>query len=180
MREASYPSAERLVVIAPDDERDEWLALFDGRYLQVLRRPAVSALLLDAYGVKTLRWRALTGLPDEQSVRAAIRHRKLYRAPKTNAERERTLDLEEFREQLRDDDKRVTRSVFALDSHRMEWRSYVAVAAVCGVLGLLLSTAESPRLHGAGYLLVGISLGLALALHLMRLSGPKRSRDCRR
>lgn len=52
VREAGYPAADRLAIICPTEEHDEWLAMLDGRYLQVLRRPQTTRLLLEAYGVK--------------------------------------------------------------------------------------------------------------------------------
>ena len=93
VRDADYPQPERIVIIAPTDERDEWLALLDRRYLQVLRRPKVTRQLLDAYGVKTVRWKDVPDLPDEHRARQALYSRRLHRAPRSIAERDRTLDL---------------------------------------------------------------------------------------
>lgn len=39
VREQGYPDAKRIQLIEPAKRQDEWFALLDGRYLQVLQRP---------------------------------------------------------------------------------------------------------------------------------------------
>ncbi|WP_122649377.1 hypothetical protein [Burkholderia pseudomallei] len=173
--EASYPAAERITVIAPNDERDDWLAMLDGRYVQVLRRPRVSLLLLQAYGVKVRRWRDLPDMPNEARVRRAINERKLHRNPKTIAEADRTLDLETVRQRAREDAEPVIRTIHDLEHHRFEWRRYGAVLAGCLAIAMVLSFVDYPLTRSAGMLLMGIATGLAWSLSLIRFVGRRGS-----
>lgn len=143
VEDASYPQPERIVVIAPTDKRDEWLALLDERYLQVLRRPRVTLQLLRAYGVKEVEWRDVRSLPDEQRVRAAIYVRKLHRASNSTVEQDRTVDLEEVRKQQREE----TASVQHAAKTPRRWSFFdsftsllpsVAIGVMAGILHRIL------------------------------------------
>ncbi|WP_446027556.1 hypothetical protein [Lelliottia amnigena] len=177
VREASYPAAERLTLIKPTDARDEWLALLDDRYLQVLRRPCVSRLLLEAYGVRMLQWRE-TGLPDEGAVRREIYQRRLHRHPKTTAERERTLDLYAFSAQLNqqheEENTCVRRTVLDVVPYRLDWRRYGLAIALPVIIGLPLSAVSDSWLQHTGLVLLGLAAGLTVAMEAIRFSGPKR------
>ena len=173
VRDASYPQPERIVVIAPTDERDEWLALLDGRYLQVLRRPWVSRQLLDAYGVKTVKWPGVTGLPDEPRIRQAIYTRKLHRAPNSMAERDRTLDLEDLRKQLENETATVERGIDDLAPLRFVRRRYFASVVACLAAGLVLNAVHVDWVQPIGWMLLGGASGLTLGLNLLRFRGPR-------
>lgn len=174
VREANYPEPERIVVIAPNDERDEWLAMLDGQHLQVLRRPRVSLRLLTDYGVRTSRWSEIPNLPNEQAVREAIYARKLHRNPKTLAERDRTLNLEEIRKQQKSASSLVDRGLHELAPLRLVWRHYLYTAAACIVAGLVLVKIPFDGLKPVGWMLQGTALGLSLALSLIRFRGPQQ------
>ncbi|WP_176048621.1 hypothetical protein [Burkholderia sp. BCC1644] len=174
VREASYPAAERLAIIAPSDERDEWLVVLDGRYLQVLRRPRTSILLLQAYGVKKRRWRDLQDAPGEHVVRSEIYRRRLHRNPSTTAEHMRTLDLHEVQDRLNAANEIVPRSILDLEPNRFEWRRFGLWVAVPLVLAIASSQFVYGWLHDAGLLLLGLSTGLALSLNVIRFVGPKK------
>ncbi|MEX3556219.1 MAG: hypothetical protein VB131_06485 [Burkholderia gladioli] len=173
VQDANYPTPERIVLIAPTDERDEWLALLDGRYLQVLRRPRLSQQLLTAYGVKTVRWKMVPGLPDEQCVREAIYARRLHREPTTTAELDRTLDLEDVRQQQREDAAFVERTILDLEPLRFAWRPYFATVAACLVVSLVPSAIPIDGLRAVGWGLTGVACGLATAVSLLRFRGPR-------
>lgn len=173
VRDASYPQPDRVVVIAPTDERDEWLALLDGRYMQVLRRPRVTLKLLNAYGVKTVRWVEVTGLPDEQRVRQAIYARKLHREPNSMAERDRTLDLDDVRELLQQEMESIERGFNEVAPLHFVWRPYFAAVATCLAAGLFLSAIEFDRVRALGLMLLGGAFGLLAGLKLLRLRGPR-------
>ncbi|WP_231973165.1 hypothetical protein [Ralstonia insidiosa] len=174
VRDANYPTPERIVLIAPTDERDEWLALLDKRYLQVLRRPRLSQQLLTTYGVKTVRWKTVPGLPDEQCVREAIYARRLHREPTTTAELDRTLDLEDVRQQQREEAAFVERTILDLEPLRLAWRPYFATVVACAVLGLVLSVIPFDGARAVGWGLTGVACGLATAVSLQRFRAPRR------
>lgn len=171
--DADYPRPERIVIIAPTDERDAWLALLDGRYLQVLRRPRVSRQLLDAYGVRTVRWRDVANLPDEQRVRQTLSARKLDRTQHFMAERDRTLDLEDVRKQHEEETASVERTISGLAPLRFVWRPYIAAVATCLVVGLILSAIDLGWARPIGWTLLGGASGMMLGLHFLRLEGPR-------
>jgi hypothetical protein len=175
VQDANYPQPERIVVIAPSDERDEWLALLDERYLQVLRRPRVSGELLSAYGVKTVRWGEVPGLPDEQGIRQIIWERKLHKEPKGGAERDRTLDLENVRKQLSYEETLVEWSFFDLAPLRFMWKRYFIAFFACLVLGTALIMLNVDWVLPSGYSLLGSAIGLISGLSLLRFSGSRRS-----
>lgn len=174
VREAGYPSADRLALVRPTDERDEWLTLLDGRYLQVLRRPRVARLLLEAYGVKTLRWSEIPDAPQEHAVRHAMYRQRLHLTPRTTAECERTLDLAVLRKQEQADKRIVARTVQGLAPHRFAWRRFVFCVAGPFVPGLVLSAYGQDAARDVGFLLLGTSLGLFSSLNVIRLFSPKR------
>lgn len=177
VREAGYPVAERLTLIEPDDiQRDEWLAMLDGRYLQVLRRPRVSRFVLETYGVKTRRWRDLPDLPDEQRVRQEIYERRLHRSPRTIAEKDRTLDLEDVRKREQDEALPVVRTIHDLFPWRFAWCRYLSVAVACLLLALVLCLSKSMLLHTVGLVLFGVATGLACGLNLIRFVGPREAK----
>ncbi len=174
VREAGYPAADRLAIICPTEEHDEWLAMLDGRYLQVLRRPQTTRLLLEAYGVKTLRWREIPDAPEERAVRQEIYRQRLHLRPRTRAESERTLDLEAPRQREQDDNRIVARNVLGLAPYRFAWRRFFTCIAVPFCLGLALSAFEHDWLRGAGLVMLGASLGLLLSLNVIQLLGPRK------
>ncbi|TWC14799.1 hypothetical protein FBY06_1258 [Pseudomonas sp. SJZ085] len=94
--EQNYPAAKRIQLIEPARRQDEWLALLDGQYLQVLQRPYTSVALLREYGVESFRWHQLKDLPPEDLVRDAVYQRRLHKIQETIREADRTLDLLEL------------------------------------------------------------------------------------
>lgn len=96
VREQGYPDAKRIQLIEPAKRQDEWFALLDGRYLQVLQRPYTSVTLLREYGVASFRWHQLKDLPSEDLVRDTVYQRRLHKRQETNSEVDRTLDLLEL------------------------------------------------------------------------------------
>ncbi|WP_374497302.1 hypothetical protein [Vogesella indigofera] len=173
VREANYPRPERLVVLAPNDERDEWLALLDGQFLQVLRRPRVSLRFLTAYGVKTARWVEIPGLPNERLVREAIYARRLHRPQKTLAERERTLNLEDIHKQEQAAAIIVDRRVHELVPLNLVWRPYFFVVVFCLLGGFFFFELNVDILKPIGWGLSGVAIGLMAALPLIRFRGPR-------
>ncbi len=171
--ERDYPAADRLVLIKPDDERDEWLAILDGRYVQVLRRPQVSARLLTAYGVKVKRWREVPGLPSEWHIRRDIDARRLHKRSGSTRESERTLDLEQVRKQYEEDTEQVRVGVMDIEPYRWDlWRYLIAGAAV-SVLGLMMLSFKHDVVRTVGAILMGGGLGLMLGPGWMRFVGPR-------
>ncbi|CAB5670630.1 Uncharacterised protein [Delftia tsuruhatensis] len=173
VREASYPAAERLAIVRPTDERDEWLAALDGRYLQVLRRPRTSCLLLQAYGVPTLGWRDVPHLPQEHRVRQEIYRRKLHRPPRSTAAAELILDLASVHSQTGVPTEKRAWSVLDLPLYRCDWLRLGLLIAASLTLGMLLSLLDQPWGHSAGLLSMGLGCGLILSLKVMRFFEPK-------
>lgn len=172
VRDAGYPTPERIVMIAPTDERDEWLALLDGKYLQVLRRPRVTRQLLTAYGVKTVRWEEVPSLPDEQPVRQAIYARKLHRAQSFMAEHDRTLDLEDVKKQQQAETASVERKIDELAPLQFVKRRYFTAVTACLAAGLALSAIHVDWVQPISWMLLGGGCGLMIGLNLLRLRGP--------
>lgn len=177
VQEATYPAADRIVLVQPsDDGHDEWLALLDGRYVQVLRRPRVSRMMLHAYGVRTCRWRDLPDLPDEQRVRQEIHECRLHRSQRTTAENARTLDLETVRKRMKEEATEVVRSVHDLAPLRFDWRRYLSISAACLPFAFLFTRFDNPVMQRTGWIFAGTAIGLALGLHLVRFTGPRGAR----
>ena len=178
--EAKYPAAERMMIVAPSDERDEWVVVLDQRYLQVLKRPHVSIRFLSAYGVKTCHWNSVPGLPDEFRVRKAVYDRRLHREQNTTAEDERTLDLVKFSESIRQqtavDAEEIERRVDELAPLQLKATPFfrsVGCAAIAGGLGLL---ADIPAIAPGAWLLLGSAVGMLASLVVMRFVGPRNLR----
>lgn len=179
--EAKYPAAERMMIVAPSDDRDEWVVVLDQRYLQVLKRPHVSIRFLSAYGVKTCHWNSVPGLPDESIVRRAVNDRRLHREQNTTAEDERTLDLVKFTESIRQQTaagaEEIERRVDELAPLQLKAKPFfrsVGCAAIAGGLGLL---ADSPAIAPGAWLLLGSAVGMLASLVVMRFVGPRNMRD---
>ncbi|MBW9240730.1 hypothetical protein I6U33_25710 [Pseudomonas carnis] len=178
--EAKYPAAERMMIVAPSDERDEWVVVLDQRYLQVLKRPHVSIRFLSAYGVKTCHWNSVPGLPDELRVRKAVYDRRLHREQNTTAEDERTLDLVKFSESIRQQSavgaEEIERRVDELAPLQLKTTSFfrsVGCAAIAGGLGLI---ADIPAIAPGAWLLLGSAVGMLASLVVMRFVGPRNLR----
>lgn len=178
--EAKYPAAERMMIVAPSDERDEWVVVLDQRYLQVLKRPHVSIRFLSAYGVKTCPWNSVPGLPDELIVRKAVYDLRLHREQNTTAEDERTLDLVKFSESIRQQTavgaEEIERRVDELAPLQLKAKPFfrsVGCAAIAGGLGLL---ADSPVIAPGAWLLLGSAVGMLASLVVMRFVGPRNLR----
>lgn len=175
VREASYPAADRITLIRPTDEHDEWLALLDGRYLQVLRRPQTTRVLLEAYGVKTLQWSEIPNALDEGTVREAIYRQKLHLSPRSTDEKERTLDFEVLRTREQNDSCIVSRTMMELKPYCFGWRRFLTSLVGSFGLGTVLFILgnEWGWVRSAGFLILGVSLGLFLSLNVIRFFGPK-------
>lgn len=171
--EASYPAAERIFIIEPDEKRDEWLALLDGRYMQVLRRPRISCLMLRAYGVEMKRWHNLSGIPSRRLVMDAIYQRGLHKSSVTIAEGDRTLDLEMILRHERENIEQVERTIHDLDPYRFQWKRYGIAIAACLLLSLVLTYSGIQVVQQASLLLMGAASGLIGGLTLFRFVGPR-------
>lgn len=185
VREASYPESERLSIIKPSDERDEWLALLDGRYLQVLKRPRVSRYLLDAYGVKTVRWEDMSTELEESLVRQEIYQRKLHRPQRTTSEDERTLDLDELK-QIYDQElseKVTTVSVSDLDSEhahaslKLDWKRCLIIIFGAIFLSIIFLIIGYEIARYIGFAFLGIAVGFIVALENIRFRGLRKGRS---
>ena len=173
VREASYPAADRLCLIRPEEEGDAWLAVLDHRYLQVVTRPRVTGMLLGAYGVRTVRWQDLQLDMPESAARQAVQDLGLHREQSSTAEELRTLDLIDLRQVLDQDAQITSRTVFNLAPLRLDWRRYVVVTSTCLGLATLILVAGWRPLAPLGWGLLGVATGLLLALDVARLHGPR-------
>jgi len=174
VREANYPSADRIVVVEPDERHGEWLAVLDGRYVQVLRRPRVSLMMLQAYGTRVCRWRDLTDAPSRRSVFREIYRHGLQRQQQTISEKDRTLDLETVSRRDNADDECVVRNLFELKPYRCTWRGLGIATAICSALALILWVLPWPILRPGAWICMGVSYGLLVGPLMLRFVGPRR------
>ncbi|ALP62243.1 hypothetical protein [Paraburkholderia caribensis] len=174
VREATYPSADRIVIVQPDDRQGEWLAVLDGRYVQLLRRPRVSRMMLEAYGVKVCRWRDLTDTPSRESVLREIYRTGLHRQPQTISEEERTLDLDKLKQQERVDDECVSRNIFELKPYRCSWLRLGIATTFAFILSLVLWLLPWPVLRPGALICSGIAFGLLSGPSMLHFVGPRR------
>ena len=174
VQEANYPSASRIVVIEPEEPGEAWLAVLDGRYVQVLRRPRVSLTMLQAYGAKICRWCELSDVPSQARVMSEIYRRGLHQQPRTLAEEDRTLDLDGLSRRERADDEIVVRSMHDLKPYRFVWRRYGAATAGCLTLALIMRLLPWPAMHAAAWICGGAFYGLLCGPLMLRFSGPRR------
>tara|TARA_R110002072_G_C7966912_1_gene534380 strand:+ start:2843 stop:3856 length:1014 start_codon:yes stop_codon:yes gene_type:complete len=174
VQEAGYPAPSRITIIEPSDDRDEWLAMLDGRYIQVLRRPNLARKILDAYGVSTERWQNIEHLPEEEMVRLAIYERRLHRPARTRKERDRTLDLQALLARKARDSQEQYFHCHDLEIYRLDWKRNIAVMCFLLFAGLLLLTFDHEWPIKAGIGLVGVTSGMMLSQELMRFKGPRK------
>ncbi|GHU33183.1 hypothetical protein FACS189497_14920 [Betaproteobacteria bacterium] len=186
VRKAHYPAPNRIVIIAPTDEHsDEWLALLDGQYLQVLRRPRTSRFFLNAYGIKELRWQDVTDLPDEKLVMQEIYERKLHKAPMSRSERNRTIDLKKIRKQQHEDETIVDRSIHDLSplnvSLTLSTRPFIVYILlpliILFIIGIPYMTNITQIFFSIAFTLAGFTTGVIGCYRFIRFRGPKRIRE---
>jgi hypothetical protein len=173
VRQVDYPSADRIVVVEPDERRGEWLAVLDGRYVQVLRRPRVSLMMLRAYGVRVCRWRDLPNVPSEKSVLREIYRNGLHRQQKTISEADRTLDLELLRQREDADDEHVVRELFELKPYRCKWQGLAVAVGISLALSQILRILPWPVLLPGAWICLGVSCGLLVGPLMLRFVGPR-------
>lgn len=168
--ELAYPAAKRIQLIEPTKRQDEWFALLDGRYLQVLRRPRTSLALLGAYGVKSFRWDQLdcSGLPREDLVRETVYQRRLHKPQETTREAERTLDLQELCDMMPATESAGIRlNILMLDKARFEALRYVRWPGSLLVLGLVAGSLDFPRAAEISTGLLSAAFSMVFAPMLM-------------
>ncbi|WP_423200856.1 hypothetical protein DFLDMN_006430 (plasmid) [Cupriavidus sp. H19C3] len=170
--EAKYPEAGRITIVKPD-EGEEWLAILDGRYVQVLRRPEVSSAMMRAYGVEETRWRNLGGMPDKDLVIQAVRQRGFHSQPRSSAEEDRTLDLEELARNEQSAAELVSRAVYELEPFRLDEKRYWFPVIACMAVGFLLRLFDSPKTNEPALMLLSFACGLAASMSLLRFWGPR-------
>jgi len=174
VREETYPSPDRIVIVEPDKRQGEWLAVLDGRFVQLLRRPRVSCMMLEAYGVKVRRWRHLDDAPSKETVLREVYRNGLHRQPQTISEEERTLDLAKLKQRESADDERVSRDIFELKPYRCSWRGLGIATAVSLVLALILWVLPWPLLRPGAWICMGTMYGLLSGPLMLRFVGPRR------
>ncbi|MDN7639255.1 hypothetical protein [Burkholderia cepacia] len=173
----SYPAPSRIVLVEPTEERQVWFAILDGRYLQLVPRPALTQRLLSAYGVKTVRWRDLNDVPSELYVRHAIVD--WQQRPRNYRVADHMLDLHA----LRDEECRVRELVpytFA-ELDRAGWKvqhgrqlGYALLVIAAGLLLLLLEKVlHTAVMQNFGFALVGAGVGLGCVTSTLRVVGPR-------
>lgn len=174
VREVNYPSSDRIVVVEPDEKHDEWLAILDGRYVQVLRRPRVSVMMLQAYGVRVCRWRDVPNAPSKLSVLRDAYRNGLRRGKHTSSEEDRAVDLESVRQLDNADDEVVVRDLFELKPYRCSWRGLGIATVIFMVLSLILWVLPWQILRPAAWTCIGVSSGLLGGPLMLRFVGPRR------
>ena len=174
VQEADYPAPSRITIIEPSDERDEWLAMLDGRYIQVLRRPNIARKILDAYGVKTTSWQNIDHLPDEKMVRLAIYERRLHRPARTRKGSDRTLDLQAHLARMAKDSQEQYFHCHDLGPYRLDWNRNIVVMCLLLFTGLLLVKFDHDWSIRTGIGLVGVTSGMMLSQKLTRFTGPRK------
>ncbi|HGO6081633.1 TPA: hypothetical protein ACK3PA_006126, partial [Burkholderia cenocepacia] len=165
----SYPAPDRMVLVKPTEDRLAWFAILDGRYLQIVRRPALTQRLLSVYGVQTVCWRDLNDVPSESFVRHAIVDwqqlswsERFQKYPDTGD----VLDLHV----LRDEERRVPEAIVSetfVEPARYDWKTpgrLLAYALLSIVAGLILELVFSGVMRDLGFGLIGFGLGLSLIL----------------
>jgi hypothetical protein len=167
-----YPESKRIQLIEPAKSQDEWFALLDGRYLQVLRRPCTSTALLRAYGVESFRWHQLEGLPPEDLVRDTVYHRRLHKMQETIRETHRTLDLQELLEVVPvPEPVDVRLNLLNLDKVRFEVLRYArwpgSLLALSLIAGLVDGLFHFPTFAEASLVLFSAACTMAIAPMLM-------------
>lgn len=182
----SYPAADRLVLVQPTEDRLAWFAILDGRYLQLVERPALTQRLLSAYGVQTVRWRDLADAPSEQYVQHTIVdwqqlswQQRFEKYPGADGD----LDLHVLRdEERRDDEARRETEVFVphtlADLSRAGWKIQhgwqLAYALLAIAAGLFLKYVfRAAVVQDIGLVLIGVGVGLNFVTSTLRLVGPR-------
>lgn len=170
--EAKFPAADRITIVKPD-QGEEWLAILDRRYVQVLRRPELSGVILHAYGVKATRWRELGDMPDKDFVIQTVRERGFHNQPRSAAEADRTLDLDELARSAHSDAELVSRNVHELKPFSLDEKRYWFLVIACMVGSILLKVIDSPKTGEPALVLLGVACGLAASMSLLRFWGPR-------
>ncbi|MDF9434617.1 hypothetical protein [Chromohalobacter israelensis] len=173
--EKQYPDPSRLLIIEPDREDDDWFCLLDGRYLQLLRRPQVSKLILNAYGVEVARWDNVPELPNKEAVRSIVYKKRFHHPPSSRKESDRTLDLQSIKTQLEEDNEIVQRKVYELEPLRLQWSRIVKNALISSAIGGMFLLTGIDILKEIGLMFVGGALGLITSMELITLTGPRRA-----
>ncbi|OXJ06748.1 hypothetical protein [Burkholderia sp. HI2500] len=179
----NYLAPDRIVLVEPTEDRLTWFAILDGRYLQLVQRPALTQRLLSAYGVKTVRWRDLADAPSEHYVRHAIvdwqqldwqQRRRKY------PDADGMLDLNVLRAEERRARELVPHTL--TDFENAGWKiqhgrqlAYALLAIVAGLILELVFHAGVMRALGFG--LIGFGVGLSLVASTLRLVGPRGRGD---
>lgn len=177
VQEAGYPAPSRITIIEPNDERDEWLAMLDDRYIQVLRRPNLARKILGAYGVSTARWQNIDHLPEEEMVRLAIYERRLHRPARTRKESDRTLDLQALLARIAKESQVQYFHCHNLAPYRFDWKRNMAAVACLLFAGgvLVLFNYDWSFIGGVG--LLGVATGMILSHEVIRFKGPRKLRN---
>lgn len=170
--EAKYPDSDRITIVKPD-QGEEWLAILDGRYVQVLRRPEVSRAMLRAYGVEEACWRDLGDMPNKDIIIQAIRERGFHNQPRSSAEEDRTLDLDELAREERSAADLVPRTINELEPFSLDAKRYWIPVIACMAVAILLRLFDSPKTKEPALILLGVACGLAASMSLLRFWGPR-------
>lgn len=184
VRERSYPAPDRITIIEGRDDRDQSLCLLDGRYVQVMQRPRVGQLLLQAYGVRSQRWNQIAGLPDEQKVRQRIRALKLDLPPKTTDEAARTFDLQAFRSELdakaHEDSVEILASSWNLGLWRVKRKPFFGYLAGFAAAGACVARLPFAHCESLGAAFMGVAFGIGFSSVVRWFATSKRVSSQRR
>ncbi|MDR1994205.1 hypothetical protein [Azonexus sp.] len=172
----SYPTPDRIVLVEPTEYRQAWFAILDGRYLQLVPRPAITQRLLSAYGVETIRWRDLDDVPSELFVRHAIVD--WQQRPQSYCAEDRMLDLPALRDEECRARELVSRTFAELELEREGWKvqygRQFAYALLVIAVGLLLKIVfRAAAMQDLGFVLVGAGVGLGCVISTLRVVGPR-------
>lgn len=180
IEEASYPCHERLKLIIPTGE-DYWLALLDNRYLQVIERPCTTRAYMRAYGVKEVRWSELNDFPDESEARRRLEV-VLIRSRDSIREADRTLDIEEMRNIIKEESATELVKVNLLDiqPYRFEWHIFLRDVGLLILLSLVVLSTSIPYSETIGVGLIGVATGMVMMGANKRIIAIRRRNQGRR
>lgn len=160
--ETNYPAAERLKLISLQGE-NEWLALLDHRYLQVIKRPCTTRAYLRAYGVEEVRWSDLDDMPDESAVRQHLQL-MLCRTPKTIREIDRTIDIHDIRKMSKEniDIEEIRVNLLQIPPYRFAWHAFVRDVGILMLLSVVVLSTAIPYSETVGVGLMGVATGMTI------------------